>query len=560
MINLLIKLNPKTLSQLSNTKRKIASVFNIPIPTNSHLIEEYRKYIKKSKVMPDQALLKLLKRRGVRTGSGVAPVAILTKPYPCPGKCFYCPNEKGMPKSYLSNEPAVMRAILNKFDPYKQIETRLTALDANGHPTDKLEIIIMGGTWSYLPKNYQSDYIIKCYKACNEFSYKKNVETRHCLVSTDRHSYTKTLQKQNEKSAHRIIGLTLETRPDYITNDEIKKMREFGCTRVELGAQAIDDKILSLNKRGHGVKEIVTATRLLRNAGFKICYHMMVNLPGSNPKKDLEMFKVLFTNPDFQPDQIKIYPCVVTKNAPLYKWYKTGKYKPYTEKELAKLLIKIKSVIPEWVRIIRVIRDIPTTSIEAGNKISNLREYIQKMMEKRKINCRCIRCREIGNLKIQRSRLIIRKYEAAGGKEYFLSYEDKKQDKLIAFLRLRLSSPLSQKGGGGDFSIGKPNSNSQIFPQNKLATIHAIIREVHTYGPAVEISKKEKKAAQHSGYGKKLIKKAEEIARKNGYKKIAVISGVGVRGYYRKLGYRLEGTYMVKDLKLKSHQSSTLMA
>ncbi len=568
MINYILKLNPQTQNELAQAKRKLASFFNIPAPTNSALIKEYRDYIKKSKEEPNHKFLALLKRRQVRTGSGVAPVAILTKPYPCPGKCFYCPNEKGMPKSYLSNEPAVMRAILNKFDPYKQIHTRLSALEANGHPTDKIEIIIMGGTWSYLPLNYQLNYIIKCFEACNEFAYSPLSQRGVRGDFSMRQSFNtcqlplipsgkiqkwqilQRLQKQNETAKHRIVGLTLETRPDYITEKEIQMMREYGCTRVELGAQAIDDKILALNRRGHGVKEIINATRLLREAGFKICYHMMVNLPSSTPRKDLKMFKELFSNPDYQPDMIKIYPCVITKNAPLYKWYKQKKYIPYTETQLTNLLIKIKQIVPPYVRIIRVIRDIPTTSIIAGNKVSNLREKIQRIMEQKKTKCQCIRCREIKTSKIKNSSLIIRKYSAANGKEYFLSYEDKKQNKIIAFLRLRLPcySPLFQRGGRGDFSKHIISSTPLNSPQNTVPATSAIIREAHTYGPALQIGEKNKKASQHTGLGKKLILEAEKIAKKNGYKKMAVISGVGVRNYYRKLGYKLKDTYMVKNI------------
>lgn len=552
MINFLIQLNPRTQNELSSAKREIASKFKRSIPLNSELIEAYHKYSAKTNSAPDLFLLDLLKRRRVRTGSGVAPVAILTKPYPCPGKCFYCPNEKGMPKSYLSNEPAVMRAIISKFDPVKQIKTRIKALEANGHPTDKIEIIIMGGTWSYLPSAYQLNYIIKCFQTCNlplyqrgvracperqpnggDFSMQQSLNNRKINLTLNaqdqKWDLLKNLQKQNETSARRIVGLTLETRPDYITPKEIKKMRAFGCTRVELGVQAIDDKILSLNRRGHGVKEVIAATRLLREAGFKICYHMMVNLPGSNSQKDFEMFKELFRNPDFQPDQIKIYPCVITKNAPLYRWYKNGKYKPYSNEELIKLLIKIKEIIPPYVRVIRVIRDIPSTSIIAGNKISNLREIIHNEMEKTGKPCQCIRCREIGNRKITERKMIIREYPASGGKEYFLSYEDTKQNKLIAFLRLRIA-PFSLPFKG------------------RIGERFSIIREVHTYGPAVKISKRASGAAQHIGLGKKLIKKAEEISQKNGCEKIAVISGVGVRQYYRKLGYRLKDTYMVKGL------------
>jgi elongator complex protein 3 len=339
-------------------------------------------------------------------------------------------------------------------------------------------------------------------------------------------------QKINEKAKHRIVGLTLETRPDYITPKEIKRMRELGCTRVEIGVQAIDDRILKINKRGHDVKTIVQATKLLKEAGFKICYHMMPGLPGSSPDKDFEMFKELFSNPDYQPDMLKIYPCVVTKGSGLYKLWKKGEYKPYTDKQLVNLLVKIKSIVPPYVRIIRVIRDIPSPKIEGGSKISNLREVVQKEMKKRGLKCQCIRCREIKDikLKIKNLRLICREYEASSGKEIFLSYEDIKNDKLIAFLRLRLPQ------------ISK-DSLLKYFPQLKGA---ALIRELHTYGELVPIGQK-RKAAQHLGFGKKLMREAEKIAQKNGYKKIAVIAGVGVREYYRELGYRLENTYMVKN-------------
>jgi len=543
MIPFLLKLNPKTANDLSKAKRKLASKFNSPIFTNSELLEKYHKYLKKTNGNSDPILLSLLKRRQVRTGSGVAPVALLTKPYPCPGKCIYCPNEKDMPKSYLSNEPAVMRAILNKFSPYKQIQSRITALEANGHNTDKIELIIMGGTWSCLPKNYQLDYIIKCFQACNEFACSLLFEGRvgsgfGKLSIKDKRCLLKQLQKQNESARHRIVGLTLETRPDYINAKEIKRMREFGCTRVELGVQAIDNQILSLNKRGHGIKEIINATKLLRQAGFKICYHLMLDLPGSNPRKDLRMFKEIFSNPNYQPDLIKIYPCVVTKDALLHKWTKQGKYIPHSEKILTELIIKIKLLIPSYVRVIRVIRDIPTTSIIAGNKISNLRENVHRIMAKRGLECQCIRCREIGKLKIQSARSKIKHYMTSAGEEYFLSYEDVKQNKLISFLRLQM--PLNHSGA----------RNKSIYSDLPCLKDSAIIREVHTYGTLVPISKRQKKAAQHIGFGKKLIKKAEKIAIKKGYKKMAVIAGVGVRGYYRKLGYKERDTYMMKNLRL----------
>ena len=341
------------------------------------------------------------------------------------------------------------------------------------------------------------------------------------------------LQKQNEKAKHRIIGLTLETRPDYINEKEIERMRRLGCTRVEIGVQSLDNSILKLNQRGHKVEQTIKATKLLKDAGFKICYHIMPNLPGSTPAKDLNVFKRLFNGPEFQPDMLKIYPTVVVKGSKLYSQWKKGKYKPYTDKQLLNLLVKIKQVIPSYVRINRLIRDIPSISIEGGNKISNLREMVQKEAIKRGTPCQCIRCREVRNLYFcpKNVKLNSIKYPASGGVEYFLDYEDVKNDKLLAFTRLRLPQHPTPK------------------TQNPILRGCAIIRELHTYGHLVPINQRKQQAAQHLGLGKKLMAQAEKIALKNGYQRMAVISGVGVREYYRKLGYKLKETYMVKDLK-----------
>ena len=327
-------------------------------------------------------------------------------------------------------------------------------------------------------------------------------------------------------------------------------MRQFGCTRVEIGVQAIDNSILQQNRRGHKVDAIIKATELLKDAGLKVCYHMMPNLPGSTPAKDFKMFQKLFIDARFRPDMLKIYPCVVVKGSGLYRQWQKGKYKPYTDKQLLNLLIKIKSIIPPYVRIMRVIRDIPAVSIEAGSKISNLRETVQKEMARLGLRCRCIRCREIKDwkFKISNCKLVKREYEASNGKEYFISYEDTKNDKLIAFLRLRVPG------------------TRQILPELKGA---AIIREIHTYGrlvplkipntkysPAQVFSKNlggqeiQDTKCQHLGFGKKLIKQAEKIVKNLGIKKLAVISGVGVRDYYYRLGYRQEKTYMTKYLLL----------
>ncbi|MFZ5364375.1 MAG: elongator complex protein 3, partial [Patescibacteria group bacterium] len=424
--------------------------------------------------------------------------------------------EKNMPKSYLSNEPAVMRAIAFNFNPEKQVAGRIKVLEMNGHPTDKLELIVIGGTWSALPDKYQKWFIQKCFNGANG-KKSKNLAAA---------------QKINETAAHRIIGITLETRPDHITPNEIARMRELGATRVELGVQSIYDSILQRNCRGHNAAETVRATKLLKDAGFKICYHLMPNLPGSTLVKDLKMFREIFSNSDFQPDMIKIYPCVVTRGSEIYKWWKQKKYKPYSEKQLIDLLIKIKKIIPPYVRINRLIRDIPSPSIEAGNKISNLREVLQQEMSRRGLACKCIRCREIGhqkNIKYTAPKLFVKKYNASGGTEYFISFDSPDKKILYAFIRLRIP----------DFEM------PAVLPELENA---ALIRELHTYGHLVPIDKKTPGATQHLGLGKKLMAEAEKIAKKYGLKKMAVISGVGVREYYKKLGYYLEGTYMVKIL------------
>ena len=541
---------------LSRLKRKASREYGLPCLTNIELLKTYRKMVGNQKIKPNKEIEALLITKNIRTLSGVAVVAVLTKPYPCPGTCKFCPNEKDMPKSYLSNEPAVMRAILTDFHPYKQVTARLRSLEATGHKTDKIELIVMGGTFSYLPKQYQTWFIKECFQACNDTT---TAGTRQCLVPTTKIKQLSQLQKSNERSKHRIIGLTLETRPDYIDEKEIINMRKLGATRVELGVQSVYDDILKLNKRGHGRAETIEATRLLKEAGFKINYHMMPNLPGSNYKKDLKMFKELFSNPDFQPDMLKIYPCVVVKNAPIYKWWKTGKYKPYPDKKLIELLTEIKKIIPYYVRITRLIRDIPSTSIVAGNKVSNLRQVLKKKSEEENWQCKCIRCREVRDNNILPNKkgwgvkLFRQDYNASNGKEIFLSFEDQKRKNIYSLLRLRINDENYPKTGA--HSLECKQYNKSLFKQTKFACrlkpeLQAIIREVHTYGQMLPIKSKSKKSPQHIGLGKKLILEAEKITLQEfKLKKISVISGVGVRDYYRKLGYRLEDGYMVKNLK-----------
>lgn len=516
IIKKLAKTRFKNRAAFELIKRRLTNRQKIAPPPNSKLLKIYHQLLKNKKIKKNPALENFLKKREIRTLSGVAVITVLTKPYPCPGQCLYCPKEKGMPKSYLSNEPAAARAKALKFNPFWQVKRRLEALLANGHATDKIELIVLGGTWSAYPKKYQVWFIKRCFDALN-------CKTAKTL---------KPAQNWNEKAAHRCVGLTLETRPDFINEVEIKNFRQLGCTRVELGVQNISDKILKQNLRGHNVKQTILATKFLKQAGFKVCYHLMPNLLGATPKSDLKMFKTIFISPDFQPDFLKIYPCVVLKNSKLYKIWLKGKFKPYSFNQLKNLLIKIKKITPEYVRINRLIRDIPQNSIIAGNTITNLRQ----ILEKENFSCRCIRCREAGHqyktqsakLKTQNLRLKIIKYKASEGMEYFLSYESKDGKILYAFLRLRIND----------------NLKNNFIPELKNA---AIIRELHTYGELAPLGKRGK--IQHSGLGKKLMAAAEKIVKTKKIKKIAVISGIGVRGYYKKLGYYLEGSYMIKIVK-----------
>ena len=490
------------------------------------LLQAYHKLVKDKKIKPNLEIERLLQRRWVRSLSGVAVVTVLTKPFKCPGQCLYCPNEDKMPKSYIKNEPAAHRAFLVNFNPYKQVKTRLATLKENGHPIDKVELIVLGGTWSAYSKKYQYWFLKECFRACNNSRPKTQLNSSLKELKVD----LKKEQKKNEKTKCRLVGLTLETRPDCIDLEEIKRIRDLGCTRIELGVQSIYNDILKKNKRGHLIETTIKATKLLKNAGFKINYHIMLNLPGSSLKKDYQMFKTLFSSPDFKPDLLKIYPCAVLKTAELYQDWQKGKYHPYSLKELTDLIVQIKKIIPYYVRIQRVIRDIPSQYIEAGVKVSNLRQLIDQKEDKA---CNCIRCREIkGNYQPEKKIKIFRQdYKASDGQEVFLSFEDLKRKNLYALLRLRL-----------------PEKAEKVLPVLKEA---ALIREVHTYGRLMPLAQKNKVYAQHQGLGKKLMQEAEAIVQKEfpELKQIAVISGVGVRGYYQKLGYRLKEEYMVKKIR-----------
>ncbi len=509
----LIQAKPTDQNQLVKAVRRISSRLQTAPPKKADLLSAYHKLVKSKKIMAQPELAQLLTKRAVRTMSGVAVISVLTKPADCPGQCLFCPTQPAMPKSYLANEPAVMRAILNQFHPFKQIKMRLKALQDNGHATDKIELIVMGGTWSCHSLQYQSWFIKQCFEALNG---KKATN----LAQAHQH---------NQTAKHRCVGLTLETRPDYINEAEIKRLRQLGCTRVELGIQHIREDILKHNCRGHDVKTSIRAIALLKQAGFKINYHLMLNLPGSTPTLDFQMFKTIYTHPDWMPDMVKIYPCVVTQDSQLYEIYRQGGYTPYTDKQLLALLVKIKKITPSYVRITRLIRDIPAESIQAGNKITNLRQLIGDLSQQQGWSCQCIRCREAGHqtdLSPLNDEIQILEYTASQGREFFLSFESLDKKVLYAFLRLRIN-----------------RQSANFIPELKQA---ALVREVHTYGQLTAL--KQTGQVQHTGLGKRLLNKAEEICITQNIAKLAVISGIGVRQYYAKLGYELKGTYMVKNL------------
>jgi elongator complex protein 3 len=467
-----------------------------------------------------EKVLQLLKKKPSRTLSGVSIVSVMTKPSPCPhGRCIYCPGgtEIHTPQSYTGREPAAMRGIQYGFDPREQTARRIEQLEAIGHACDKIELIVMGGTLTAQPLDYQRKFVKGCFDAMNGRASRTLPQA----------------QKLNEKAKYRCIGLTIETRPDWCKQKEINDILEFGATRVELGVQNPDDEIYKLVKRGHTVGDVAESTQLLKDSFLKVGYHIMPGLPGSTPEKDLKMFRSLFSDERFMPDMLKIYPCLLVKpefseKSGIYDLYKRGEWAPYDDEQAAELIADAKRYFPKWVRVMRIQRDIPSPLILAGVKHSNLRQLIADEMARKKIKCRCVRCREIRARRPKKAELTREDYKASGGNEIFLSFEDTKQDALLALLRLRIPS--------------KP-----FRPEIDEDT--AGIRELHVYGPLVKIGAKPKWEPQHRGLGEKLLREAERIAADEfGKEKMAICSGVGVREYYRKFGYRLEGPYMSKKI------------
>lgn len=558
ILTYIISQKPTTKAAFDDARRHICGELKIEQPPNNVLLKSYQNLVEKKSVARDTLIEQLLRKATVRSQSGIAIVTSLVKPYMCPGKCVYCPTEVRMPKSYIATEPAAARALMLNFSPYDQMKQRILMLEKNGHPTDKIEYIIKGGTWNAYPLKYQYWFILESFRAANEASKqtkqsRQGKQEKQLTENSTLEELQEALeeeQTENESADHRIIGLTLETRPDAISPKTIYHMRRLGCTRIELGLQAPDDKILELIKRGHTVEQFRKAILLLRQAGFKVDLHFMPDLPGTTPEHDVEMYKSLFEDIGLRPDMVKIYPTAVVKSAELYQWLLDGKYTPYGEENLFNALLQMKLATPRYCRISRLIRDIPSDEIEAGNKITNLREVLTKELKKRGERCMCLRCREISrheNIKAPASpagwlkhesipQLFIDTYETIGGTEYFLSYEDTDRIAVYGFLRLRIPNLANQEN---------LDNLANFLPEIRDC---AFIRELHTYGQMVKIGEQEADAAQHKGLGKQLVAEAEKIAQAHGFKKVAVISGVGVREYYRKLGYRKVGTYMIKSL------------
>ncbi|MBL7065187.1 MAG: tRNA uridine(34) 5-carboxymethylaminomethyl modification radical SAM/GNAT enzyme Elp3 [Anaerolineae bacterium] len=458
---------------------------------------------------PDPELVHCLRVKPTRTISGVAPVTVLTEPFPCPGECIFCPAVERMPKSYLPDEPGAMRAAAHEFDPYAQTAGRVAAMAEIGHSVDKVELLILGGTWSCYPEPYQEWFIRRCLDALNE------VET----------ATLEEAQRLNEVSTHRNVGLVVETRPDCITIEEVRRLRWLGATKVQLGLQSLDDTILARNRRGHTVAETRSAMRLLRLAGFKIAVHWMPNLLGGTPEGDLEDFRRLWDDPALRPDELKIYPTALLPDTELYNRWQQGEYQPYDEETLVELLAHCKALIPPYCRVNRLMRDIPAPNIVAGVKKSNLRQIVQQYMGQKGLVCRCIRCREVRGQRVDADTLRLERldYETDCTRECFLTYATP-EGRLAGFLRLSL-----------------PRAEPAITE----LTGCAVIRELHVYGPALKLGARREGAAQHAGLGRRLLDEARRIVHQEGFNRLAVIAAVGTRPYYRERGFEQGELYVV---------------
>jgi len=512
----------------------------------------YKKMLIQNKITENFLLSKVLMKKQANDISGINQITLLTSPTPhgrdfsCKHDCHYCPNEPAhennnwtpQPRSYLAKEPAVARANRNKFDPILQTRDRLNSLLICGHKCDKLEFIIEGGTFTEYPKLYLEEFF-------QQFVYAVN--TYFDLKDEKREIYSLQREIEINKTAKcRIIGICIETRPDAILeNDEdgipwLKTLLEWGVTRLQLGVQHLDNKVLKKINRGHSISKVQKAIEICKNNCFKIDIHMMPDLPGSSAEMDIEMFRELYSSDKYQPDQIKVYPCAIVPWTKIKEWYEGGLYKPYGEdKELmGKVIEYILTNCPPWIRMPRIIRDIPEHYIEGGLKCSNMRQVATEDLKKHKLKTKEIRSREIGRhpeYTIDDAVLKIRSYKASDGMEYFISFETDDEEAIYGFIRLRLPNNYNRK--------------KIMFPET-ITEKCALVRELHVYGGVEKVnSEGRRESIQHSGLGSRLLQKAEEIAIQNNFTSIAIISGIGVREYYEKRGYCLNNNYMIKTIR-----------
>jgi elongator complex protein 3 len=518
LIEILMALDVPSRRDIDSAKFKISRKYNMGrIPSNSELLsiltsEEREK------------LLPILRRKETRYLSGVNVVAVMTQPYPCPhGRCAYCPGgpDEGSPQSYTGHEPAAMRGSQNQFDPYLQVQSRIQQLQAIGHEVDKVDLIIMGGTFPASPREYQRNFVKGCLDAI-----------------TGMHSKSFTEAKVNaESSLIRNVGITVETRPDCLEPSEVDWMLDLGVTRVEMGVQNVYEDIYQLVERGHSIQDVINGTRTLKDSALKICYHMMPGLPGSNFERDIEGFKKIFNDNDYMPDMLKIYPTLVVKGTKLYDWWKAGEYKPMETSEAVELVSQVKEMIPPWVRIMRVQRDIPLHQIEAGVDKSNLRQLAHIRLREMGKNCSCIRCREVGHRAkdgvypdVEGLQIMSMSYEASKGIENFISVEDQENNVLIGFTRLRIPSEHTHR----------PEITSKT----------GLIRELHIYGRMNPVGQRIEDTWQHRGWGEELMAEAERIAVEDyDMNRMIVMSALGTKQYYSRIGYEKDGVYVSKSLE-----------
>lgn len=521
----------------------------------------------------EEEFLRRMRMKPVRTRSGVAPVTVLTQPFPCPGRCIFCPSDVRMPKSYLSSEPGAQRAAEHRFDPYHQTRSRLEALAAIGHPVDKVELIVLGGTWSSYPESYRLWFLTGCFRALNDFEapgreppQRRPAPARECdgfafeqqedtvrgaaggpdynqamtsLFARHPHSRPQAeglvgwgeleaAQTRNESAFAHCVGLSLETRPDAVSEQEVVHLRRFGATKVQIGYQSLDDRVLRLNRRGHDTAATRRAMQLLRGAGFKIQAHWMPNLYGSSPDNDVRDFVRMFEDADFRPDELKIYPCALVKSAELMRPYEEGSWRPYDQEELRQVLAACLLATPRYCRLSRVVRDIPSTDIVDGNKLTNFRELVEESLRLEGEQAGDVRSREIRGLSPRREELRLKttEYATSVGREVFLELVTA-DDRLAAFVRLSLPRT--------------PPAVPEIAGSS-------VIREVHVYGELVGLGDRSGGGAQHRGLGRELVAEARLRSRDEGYRDLAVISAVGTRDYYRRLGFRDGALYQHLEL------------